>query len=205
MLYNSPTFQSPILYYDWVYYSGYYAADMYSCPYNVSSLESAYPLCDGNGTMSEYMDPNIPDDQAFPCVAIWISDGLCDDACRHADCGNDGTDCDEGRQCEYGGICREIYRFWGFLGDGNKWNTTYFCDDMWPVMLDILGSSVEPVANCSTYAATYDYNGDGHLNHRELVPITFSAINSEWTFFQETRRGPTINCSECWGMSNYNV
>merc|ERR1712053_27133 len=109
--------------------------------------------------------------------------GLCDDTCRTEGCHDDGGDCDE----------------------GNKWNATYFCDDIWPVMLDILGPSVAPVMNCSGYVNKYDYSGDDHLNFRELVPLGYDALYDEMFFFAGNSRGPQVNCSECWGMENWNV
>ena len=129
-----------------------------------------------------------------------------DDTCRTVECGGDGTDCDEGHQCIEGGVCRSIYRFWNFLGDGNKWNRTYFCDAFWPRFIEILEFDWwSPLWNgkeCWEYMIEYDFDGDGNLNRRELVPLAYDAW--EWPALVELRpRGSQINCSECWGIENH--
>ena len=53
-----------------------YAADSYSCPYNVSS--ETYPLCDASAaSQSIYLDENVPVDDYDLCPVAWIGDGLC--------------------------------------------------------------------------------------------------------------------------------
>ena len=134
---------------------------------------------------------------------------VCDDVCRVEACGNDGSDCDEGAQCVEGSLCRQIYRFWNFLGDGNKWNTTYFCDAMWPRMMDILViDNWSPVISqgkqCEEYMDEYDYNGDDHMCFRELVPLAYDAMKWPALLYHD-HKGTHMNCSECWGMDNYNL
>ena len=52
-----------------------YAADMYRCPYNVSTAE--YPLCNASAAQSIYVDPNVPTEQYDFCNVIYIGDGVC--------------------------------------------------------------------------------------------------------------------------------
>ena len=133
-----------------------------------------------------------------------ISLCLGDDTCRKSECGDDGSDCSEEQQCAEGGICRQIFRFWRFLGDGFKWNTTYFCEEKWPIFERIAG---ETVFGCEYYMAEFDYNGDDHMNYRELTVIGYNAmINPYWYLWNRPDfRAPNINCSSCYGMETYNI
>ena len=76
MMYFNSEFKNPQIFYDDMY-GGYYAADMFMCPYNVSYLFAAYPEChNGYMTNSVYVDPNVPDSEYHECHPYWINDGM---------------------------------------------------------------------------------------------------------------------------------
>ena len=74
-----------------------------------------------------------------------------------------------------------------------------FCNETWPVLESINMDSPE---NCSYYMEQFDYNMDGYVNYREIVPFGYLWIVQG---FYEDNKGPNINCSLCSGMDVYNV
>lgn len=135
------------------------------------------------------------------CCTCCVVSG--DDTCRVGECGDDGGDCLEERQCAEGGICRQIFRFWRFLGDGFKWNTTYFCEDKWPIFNRVAGV---PDFVCEHYMNEFDYNEDNAMNGRELTALGYNAMrNPYWFYGSSDSRAPQIRCESCWGTEVYNV
>ena len=177
------------------------AADIYQCPYNVSSDE--YPLCTESSSESIYLDPNVPTEKYDLCQTTWIGDGLCDDSCRISDCGDDGGDCDDGNGCVEDGYCNEMHEAWTYFSLGqDKVDHSYVCTTIWPIMITTLGAAPPNGTECWYYVNDSDYNGDGMLNFRELVPLAYIAFVAEWEMHE---REAQVNCSECTGMESYNV
>ena len=128
---------------------------------------------------------------------------LGDDSCNVDQCGNDLTDCHEDKQCAEGTVCRQIYRFWNFLGDGNQWNTTTFCDGtLWTIFTDKLRVDLDWWMTCDYFMNRYDFNDDGFVNYRELTALGYTALYDK---FYDWGRASQVNCSFCWGMDDYNI
>ena len=124
-----------------------------------------------------------------------------DDSCRVDACGNDGGDCAYGNQCIDDGRCSRIYSFWSYFNDNAVTvNHTWFCGYLWQVLIDTL--ELNAPKDCMYYMNDTDYNGDGALNFRELVPFGY-LWSTQWN--DNDKRGPGLNCSECTGMATYNA
>ena len=60
----------------------------------------------------------------------------------------------------------------------------------------------ESVEECAYYVNATDYDGDGMMNEREVVPLVYVY---QFTNSEMTGREAQINCSECSGMDSYNA
>ena len=174
-----------------------FAADLYWCEYNTSSLDIDYPLCTESAADSIYIDPNVPSDQYELCPLTWIGDGYCDDSCRVSECGYDASDCED--SCD-DGFCSKVQLAWNFLSDGDyKVNTSQLCANKWDTLMTALDEY--PPNSCSVHFNLTDFNGDGFTNFRELIPVAYMLTNN-WT---PDMKSSQLNCSECVGMDSYNV